>query len=315
MKAIKRIYLHSTYIMLGVLLLLMIAGSIWDLPISKFLYPGHENSFGQFFAAFGELPAFLALSCAGALLLVYRERINPSWSALIAACGAALIVMGLVLTVHEATDNVAALPTWVALVVALFTVLASGVGVIYYARAASAKTVLRFCLTLVMVSIGTMLLINIIKVPWGRARMRLIALTGNESYFSPWWQAGSELKKKLVADGVSSDEFRSFPSGHTACAACAMLLALLPTLKKGATRRIRILFAGGCLWCAVTAFTRLQMGAHFLTDVTMAWLIALGMCVLSVYLFYFNQRFFGWLWTAISEAQNPFSPKKSAKRE
>ena len=146
--------------------------------------------------------AFLALTCAGSLLLVYRERINPAWSALIAACGAALIVMGLVLCVHEATDNVPALPMWVALLVALFMAAITAAGIVYYARGASAKTVVRFVLTLTVVAIGTMLLINIVKVPWGRARMRLITLTGNDSYFSPWWKAGSELKKKLVPVGT-----------------------------------------------------------------------------------------------------------------
>lgn len=314
MKRIKKSFLHCLYVTLAVLVLMMAAGSIWDLPISRLLYPGHETSFGQFFAAFGELPAFLALTCAGVLLILYRERINPAWSALLAACGAALIVMGLVLFVHEAVDNVPALPTWVALLAALFASAASAAGLVYYARGASAKTVLRFVLTLVLVSIGTMLLINIVKVPWGRARMRLITQTGNEAYFTPWWQAGSALKKRLVAEGVSSDEFRSFPSGHTACAACAMLLALLPTLKKGkyTEKRIRLLFLIGCAWCAVTAFTRLWMGAHFLTDVTMAWLITLGMCALSVYLFYFNKRFFTVLWRLVSESPNPFSTKKSA---
>lgn len=312
MKRIKKSFLHCLYITLAVLVLLMVAGSIFDLPISRALYPGHETSFGQFFAAFGELPAFLALTCAGTLLLLYRARINPAWSALIAACGAALIVMGLVLCVHEAVDNVPALPTWVALLVSVFAAVASGFGIVCYTRGASAKTILRFVLTLVLVSIGTMLLINIIKVPWGRARMRLISLTGNEAYFTPWWQAGSALKDRLVADGVSSDEFRSFPSGHTACAACAMLLSLLPTLRKGKhpEKRIRLLFVFGSLWCAVTAFTRLCMGAHFLTDVTMAWLIALGMCTLSVYLFFFNKKFFSVLWRVVSEAPNPFSSKK-----
>mgnify|MGYP002627667866 FL=1 len=89
-----------------------------------------------------------------------------------------------------------------------------------------------------------------------------------------------------------------------------MLLALLPTLKKGAEKRIPLLYLLGCGWCAVTAFTRLRMGAHFLTDVTMAWLITLGMCVLSVYLFYFNKKFFTRLWAFISESPNPFAMKK-----
>ena len=52
MKKIKQTYLRSTYITLAILVLFMVAGSIWDLQISKWIYPGHENSIGQFFAAF-----------------------------------------------------------------------------------------------------------------------------------------------------------------------------------------------------------------------------------------------------------------------
>lgn len=48
---------------------------------------------------------------------------------------------------------------------------------------------------MIVVCVGIMLLINIIKVPWGRARMRLIYSTGNDTYFSNWWQAGTALKK------------------------------------------------------------------------------------------------------------------------
>ena len=62
MKKLKRTYTRCALTAALVLLVMLIAGSIWDLPISKFLYPGRESSFGQFFAAFGELPAFLAMT-------------------------------------------------------------------------------------------------------------------------------------------------------------------------------------------------------------------------------------------------------------
>ena len=165
MKRLKRTYSRCALWTLAALLLCMIAGSFFDLPLSKLLYPGHENSLGQFFAAFGELPAFLALTCSGCLLLVYRERINPSWSALTAVCGAALILMGLVLNIREASDNVPDMPVWVSILVTVFAAAATGAGIVYYARGASAKTVVRFVLTLVIVSIGTMFLINLIMGP------------------------------------------------------------------------------------------------------------------------------------------------------
>ena len=51
MKKLKRTYTRCALTAAHVLLVMLIAGKIWDLPISKFLYPGHESSIGQFFAA------------------------------------------------------------------------------------------------------------------------------------------------------------------------------------------------------------------------------------------------------------------------
>ena len=142
MKRLKRTYSRCALWTLAALLLCMIAGSFFDLPLSKLLYPGHENSLGQFFAAFGELPAFLALTCSGCLLLVYRERINPSWSALTAVCGAALILMGLVLNIREASDNVPDMPVWVSILVTVFAAAATGAG-----RIAGTVSVNGYCQT------------------------------------------------------------------------------------------------------------------------------------------------------------------------
>ena len=160
MKKLKRTYTRCALTASLVMLVLLVAGSIWDLPISKFLYPGHESSLGQFFSA---------------------------------------------------------LPMAVALLVTVFIDALTAFALLFLTRECQTKTILRFVCTVIVVCVGIMLLINIIKVPWGRARMRLIYATGNDTYFSNWWQAGTALKKKLVADGVASDEFRSFPSGHTAC--------------------------------------------------------------------------------------------------
>ncbi len=60
MKKLKRTYMRCALTAALVLLVMLIAGSIWDLPISKFLYPGHESSIGQFFAAFGRAACVFA---------------------------------------------------------------------------------------------------------------------------------------------------------------------------------------------------------------------------------------------------------------
>ena len=315
MKQFKKTYLRYARVLAAALLALMIVGSFLDLAISKALYPGHESSFGQFFAAFGEQPAFLAVSCAGVLLLVRREQISRGWSTLLAFCGGALVLFGIVMNVHEATDNVAQLPVWAALLVTLFTTVLCSVLLVLFTRQTSTKTVLRFALTIAFVAIGTALLINIIKIPWGRARMRLIVQTGNESYFTPWWKAGGTLKRQLMAEGVSSDEFRSFPSGHTACAACAMLTALLPTLNKRLRGKTLRCFLPGAAWTLLVAVSRICMGAHFLTDVTMATLVFLGMAGLGVWLFYFNKRFFNALWNFLAVRESPLQAVMPRQQE
>ena len=131
--------------------------------------------------------------------------------------------------------------------------------------------------------------------------MRLLVETGNESYFMPWWKLGISLKSKLVADGVSSDEFRSFPSGHTGCAACAMLTILLPTLGKRLRGKERLCLCIGLAWTLIVAVSRLMMGAHFLTDVTAATLLTLGVSILGIWLFYFNGAFFRRVWNLVAE--------------
>lgn len=301
MKKLKRTYRRCALAVFAALLLLMIVGSIWDLQISKLLYPGHESSLGQFFAAFGELPAFLCFTCAGVLLFYIREHLRRDWRLFFLLAAAALVLFGLVMNVHEACDNVSALPTAVALLATVFAAVVAGAGVLYLARQCPAKTVLRFILTIVFVSFVSMVLINVIKVPWSRARMRLLVSTGNDSYFMPWWQFGGALKQRLVAEGISSDEFRSFPSGHTACAACAMLAILLPTLKKQWYNKQRTCLLIGAAWTLLVAVSRIWMGAHYLTDVTMACMIVLGVTALGIYLFYFNQKLFRMIWSLLTQ--------------
>ena len=172
------------------------------------------------------LAALTLLAGCGVLLIVHRAKFRPELNVILLAFGVCLTLASMFLAVHEATDNVSALPMAVALLVTVFIDALTAFALLFLTRECQTKTILRFVCTVIVVCVGIMLLINIIKVPWGRARMRLIYATGNDTYFSNWWQAGTALKKKLVADGVASDEFRSFPSGHTACAACSMAVRI-----------------------------------------------------------------------------------------
>ena len=112
------------------------------------------------------------------------------------------------------------------------------------------------------------LVVNLIKIPWGRPRMRLVAVD-ERACFLPWWQPGTDLRDTLVAAGVAAEEFKSFPSGHTANASALMLLCLLPRLSSKLEGKQTALFLTGFVWAVLVALSRIIMGAHYLTD-TMA---------------------------------------------
>lgn len=271
----KRVLLGS-----GVFLLtMMVIGSIWDFPISKAVYdPG--SPFGLFFAGFGEYPAALGFAAAGAMLLSARNRekrlvgvlqmIAGCWFILSGAAMAAILPKGYL-------DISTGLSGGIGLICTALTVW----GAARLCRGADRRTVIRVAAVFLLVIFADILVVNLIKIPWGRARMRLVAVD-DRAYFMPWWQPGKALRDTLVAAGVAAEEFKSFPSGHTANASSLMLLCLLPMLRQKLAAKQTLLFLFGFFWTVLVAVSRIVMGAHYLTDTIVGFAVGLlmlaGLC-------------------------------------
>ena len=261
----------------AILILLFAIGSIWDYPISKMLY-SPENPFGKFMAAFGEYPMGLALAAAGAMLLSARNPEKKAVCVLQIVLGAFLILSS-ASTLVQIPARQSSLPI---LVTALLCVIIVGLtvwGVLRLCRGADRSTVIRVAVVFTLVVFLEMILVNVIKIPWGRARMRLV-VADSRAYFMPWWQPGSELKDALVAAGVKAEEFKSFPSGHSANASCLMLLCLLPNICPKLEKKRTMLLFIGFGWACLVAFSRIVMGAHYLTDTVIG--IAVGYAALLI---------------------------------
>ena len=304
MKKLKKLYVREATILGVFLLLLMIVGTIWDLPISKFMYPGHENTFGQFFAAFGRLPAFVGLVSSGVLLFSVYKRLKKGFIQWLAFAGALVLVAGgILLCAKEAVGDVIAMPLWAALLVTAFVSTLYSFALLVLTRTCQTKTIIRFIGATVFTIVASFLIVELLKAVWGRPRMVLISSVGNDSLFVPWFKPGSELKKRLIEEGVAKDMVSSFPSGHSTSAACAMLLLLVPTLGKAVRGRERLFMLAGAAWTVIVCFSRIMMGAHFLTDVTAAVAITLICAIIGIKLFYFSGAFFRWFWWLIAEPQ------------
>lgn len=261
------------------LLVMMAIGSLWDFPISRAVYnPG--SPFGLIFAAFGEYPAALGFAAGGAMLLSARNRekrlvgvlqsIAGCWFVLSGAAMAAMLPKGYL-------DISTALSGGIGIFCTGLTVW----GVARLCRGADRRTVLRVAAVFLLVIFADILVVNLIKIPWGRARMRLVAVD-DRAYFMPWWQPGKALRDTLVAAGVAAEEFKSFPSGHSANASSLMLLCLLPQLSPKLAGKRTALFLVGFAWTSLVAASRIVMGAHYLTDTIVGFAVGLlmlaGLC-------------------------------------
>ena len=143
----------------------------------------------------------------------------------------------------------------------------------------------------------------VIKLIIHRPRYRL-AVRGELTAFYNWWQMFPEYKKYistpenpifLFGQEVTKEEFKSFPSGHSGT---GMIMAMFlpfasfffPKLKGKET----ILFYIGAIFGFIMMFSRLLVGAHYLTDTCMGSLI-----VMIVY----------WLTNEIANKKNIYEEK------
>ena len=134
---------------------------------------------------------------------------------------------------------------------------------------------LKTVLFLIAVSILTMLIIMITKEIMNRPRFRFVFETGNEEFFKSFWESGADIKESFSSDALS-DEFSSFPSGHSAYSMFAIFIfpALSDFCERLKSLRIPLFFAG-LIWWALTALSRISVGAHYLSDVSIAGLVTI----------------------------------------
>jgi membrane-associated phospholipid phosphatase len=112
------------------------------------------------------------------------------------------------------------------------------------------------------------------------ARPRPRFVTENPSAFAAWWSFGTGRNARALytAKGVLAEEFKSFPSGHAACAALLLMLPLLCRIDERLRGGEGVLFCAGSGVCFLICFSRVVSGAHYLSDVIFG--VGVSFCVL-----------------------------------
>lgn len=132
------------------------------------------------------------------------------------------------------------------------------------------KPLLILAVTGIIVMAVQLLTIEGMKYLWGRIRFRDLLAAGSTDAFTPWY----------VINGINGN--KSFPSGHTAGAGMSYLLMLLPFVFKKWEDKKQLCFWVPFVYTSVVAFTRLVMGAHYLSDVTVGGVISFTIVIIAM---------------------------------
>lgn len=265
----------------GLLCILMVIGSFFDFQISMQLF-NIDSLFGMLLASYGQLPAMLCVSVAGMLLIKIskgQKKIVVILSYLFGILFNIFAMMGITM------DPMLYIPHMSIVLSVMIAVII--VGVIDFimwklTQNANREQVKKVIILFLGVMFLEIIIINVIKIPWGRPRMRMI--TAQNQVFQPWWVIGSSMKDQLMSLGIAAEEFKSFPSGHSANAACAMMLGVLPIICQRLKGKENLLSFIGIMLTLTVAFSRIIMGAHFLTDVTVGMSVTFLIEVIFVHL-------------------------------
>lgn len=273
------------YIVIGILLVGFIIGSFLDLQINEAIY-SDRNMFGIIMASFGTYPCYAGLSfAAGGLLVtsVKKKDLHIVWkivSWVLAAIGYIVSVwLGSkdVPSVNGFNNDALELPFTIANILVFAGV--GALGFIVCNKGDENKLWIALMVMAVIFLVALLPTSFLIKLVIHRPRYRYV-VRGGDIAFHHWWESYKDYQTYIegnhVFDGVevTKEEFKSFPSGHSGSAAIMMMV--LPYLSMFFNKlkgKETMLFYIGFGWTVVMMFSRLLVGAHYLSDTCMGALI------------------------------------------
>lgn len=146
-----------------------------------------------------------------------------------------------------------------------------------------AKRVLGLLLILLLVFIA----MNVFKGFFNRPRYRTVSLGLEGVDYVPWYHIMPNPAPLMEKYGLSKNEFSSFPSGHSMMSLSTIYILyslawLFPALRGKRTT----LCVAGFVFAIIIMFTRMVLGAHYLSDVSAGALI----CIVLMLAYNFIQR-------------------------
>ena len=270
---------------LGVAILGIVLGSFFDLSISTAI-ASPNSGLGLTLSAIGPTIGFAAIAAMGGGFIVYGLR--KEYHIVLRVFFFIMAVGCLGVSIYYPAGEYfgingfyGAAPEWVGYFIVIVPESAAMVGGYFLFKNCQNKNMwIVFCIAAAVLGITLVAALPILKGIMHRPRYRLVSTT--DVPFHDWWKACTNHKEWLGITLTDPDNFKSFPSGHTA-EACIPLVAVvfLPLADKKFEKIQLPLFLGACGLVLVVAFARILAAAHYLSDVSMGATIMLVLLVIA----------------------------------
>lgn len=261
----------KTFLLVGIVGLII--GSFADLKISQLLYM-RAGFYPNFFRLTGEMPMILTLvSVSFAQISNTIKRDDKSSQEII------LIVLALLAILIAPFISAGGIINYFAffksshryLIYAFYLITGFFLSKLYNRLAdKEIRIFFIFALSVVILSILSM---SILKDVWSRARFHPMHVANDYSDFSPWYLP------QFRANPI--DDYRSFPSGHTTSATTMLMLLYLPFDRLNQSEK-KWITAFSISWPLLVALARILDGAHYLSDVSAAFILSSGLIFLAM---------------------------------
>lgn len=290
----------------GVLLIGFLLGSFFDLQINQALY-SRNNGFGLTLAAFGEAPSFMALVVMGTGFLLLGKSYRKTYQRVIFIV---LFILTFAISTYFIGSHIfntngynnSKLNFAGYLIGFALSLLAAVLGYLLLNKTSLSPRRLLYVLILLSFIYGVSIGINqLAKMIMSRPRFRFLKeMDVIQEYYRNWWQNGKDVRNLYLKETIlfpngnpiTKEEFKSFPSGHVNNAMfMPLFLGALPLFNNKIKVKSSLLTGIGLAYVALMMYSRMLVGAHFLSDVCFGGLITVVVAYLLSLIFnhFYNQ--------------------------
>ena len=291
------------FIFLGLLIALFIVGSFLDLQINEALF-SKNNPVGVFASAVGTLPGYGLLAFLGGVFFwcgFHGHSFNIPARVIFYVIAIAAFVCGVFFSGREffsqngyyELNSIFA----VGFIIALPFMSFFGFAGYYMSNKLDNDNIWLFAAVIaVAVFMSLVPGVTLLKSIFHRPRYRLICEYEQIGYYN-WWERCSSYKDWIKIGeqtgnlDLSKENFKSFPSGHAgATMVFVFFAAFIPAFGKKYDKWQLPLMIIGFAYCLLICFTRMLVGAHYLSDVSMGAILTCFFIIIANEVFIRNKR-------------------------